>query len=161
MQQDRKSLVLLSGFVLTAAALGFAGTFMLLSASARGTKAPQLSKDQIEGRASFEANLKKLDSIHKHVLTHYQNKSSYPLSAQMQAVSVALGSEFTDQAGGKYGGSYLYWSETGRDYKLIAIGTGDCAIARELRPEMADPTRSWGPFDCNAYGYWTAGGKAK
>lgn len=44
---------------------------------------------------------------------------------------------------------YLYHSD-GTDYKLIAHGSGDCAMARKAHPEMVDPARN-----CWAYGYWT------
>ena len=44
---------------------------------------------------------------------------------------------------------YLYHSD-GTDYKLLAHGNGDCAMARKDHPEMVDPARN-----CWAYGYWT------
>ena len=44
---------------------------------------------------------------------------------------------------------YLYYSD-GTDYKLLAHGSGDCALARKDHPEMVDPARN-----CWAYGYWT------
>jgi hypothetical protein len=161
MRQDQKSLVILSIFVLTAAAIGFVGTAMLMNAKAGSNAASPPTKDLLEARASFEANLKRLDALHTQILTQFQNTSSYPISATMQSVSVALGKDTNPAAVGKYGGVYVYWSETGKDYKLIAQTTGDCHIARERRPEMIDIGRSWGPVDCIGYGYWSPGGKSK
>jgi hypothetical protein len=48
----------------------------------------------------------------------------------------------------------------GKSYKLVAIGTGDCAIVRVLRPAMIDPERSAGSLDCIAYGFWTPKGES-
>jgi hypothetical protein len=160
---DRKTTVLLGVFTLTAAALGFAGTYALLAQRAPAPPPPTKQQAQImaDARASFEANTKYLDTIHKFILTEYQEKSVYPVSATMQPVSVALSKQFKDAAPGKLSGNYTYWSETGKDYKLIVTFTGDCFIARERRPEMVDPSRSWGPADCIAYGYWTPGAKMK
>jgi soluble lytic murein transglycosylase-like protein len=160
---ERKSIALLSTFVLTAAALGFAGTYVLLTQRAAGPPPPtkQQSQALADALSSFEANTKYLDSIHKHILTEYQEKSVYPISATMQPVSVALGKQFKDAAPGKLSGNYSYWSDTGKDYKLIVSFTGDCFVARERRPEMVDPSRSWGVTDCIAYGYWTPGAKLK
>ena len=44
---------------------------------------------------------------------------------------------------------YFYHSD-GTDYKLVAHGSGDCAMARKNQPAMVDPARN-----CWAYGYWT------
>lgn len=52
----------------------------------------------------------------------------------------------------------LKYISDSKSYKLIAVGTGDCAIARTLKPDMVDPKRSAGPLDCLAYGIWTPQG---
>lgn len=155
-----KQTVVTASFVLIAATLGFVGTYMILSAGSRARPAAA-SKSQAEARASFDANLKRLDAIRAHVLAHFQSKGSYPISKVMAGTSGTLGAKFPDASAGKFGGSYLYWSETGTDYKVIAIGTGDCFMARELRGDLVDPVRSWGPMDCHAYGYWSDGAKMK
>ncbi len=46
----------------------------------------------------------------------------------------------------------------GKSYKIIAVGTGDCAVVRAIQTTMVDPKRSAGPLDCIAYGVWTPRG---
>lgn len=46
---------------------------------------------------------------------------------------------------------YLYHSD-GQDFKLLAHGGGDCALARKTDPALVDPARN-----CWAWGYWTPG----
>lgn len=50
-----------------------------------------------------------------------------------------------------------YYSD-GKSFKVIALGTGDCAVVRALRPNLVDPSRSAGAVDCIAYGFWTPNG---
>jgi prepilin-type N-terminal cleavage/methylation domain-containing protein len=51
--------------------------------------------------------------------------------------------------------SYIYRSDTGREYKLLASYPPDMAIAASKNPEMIDSVRTtW------AYGFWSPGGSA-
>jgi hypothetical protein len=54
---------------------------------------------------------------------------------------------------------YLYWSD-GRDFKLIAQGSGDCSTAVEAGGVRRDPKRS-DAAGCSAYGFWTPGAEDK
>jgi hypothetical protein len=150
-------------FVLAAAVVGFFGMSHLMQASGRtsGNTLGMTPAELTNARASFDANIRRLNAMRAHIVEQFNTKGSYPLSAQMQAVSVGLDPKFADAAAGKFGGSYLYWSETGKDYKLIAIGTGDCFIARADQKALVDPSRAWGPMDCNAYGYWTPNARTR
>jgi hypothetical protein len=158
---ERKTITLLAAFTLIAATLGFAGTYALLSQRTPAPNGPtkQQTKALADAQASFDANMKHLDSIHKYILSEYQEKSAYPVSATIQPASVAFAKKFEDNGPGRRGSAY-YWSETGKDYKLVMAYSGDCFIARERRPETIDPARSWGT-DCASYGYWTAGALTK
>lgn len=53
----------------------------------------------------------------------------------------------------------MQYVSDGRSYKVIVLGSGDCAVVRALRPAMVDPKRSSGELDCIAYGSWTPAGR--
>ncbi|KQZ15244.1 hypothetical protein ASD27_15160 [Mesorhizobium sp. Root1471] len=53
----------------------------------------------------------------------------------------------------------MQYVSDGRSYKVIVLGSGDCAVVRALRPSMVDPKRSAGDLDCIAYGTWTPAGR--
>lgn len=53
----------------------------------------------------------------------------------------------------------LSYASNGKDYKLISVGLGRCTVVRILRPDLLDPKRAQHPFDCLAFGVWTAGAR--
>lgn len=157
MQTDLRTIVALASFVLLAAILGFGGTYLIMD---RSSQAP-FARFEADAQNSFQANIKALVQMRAYLSGQLSSTGSYPISPSMQLVSAGLGKQFGDAGVGLFGGVYLYWSDNGKEYKLLANGTADCFVARRLAPDMVDPARSWGPVDCLAYGFWTPGAKAK
>jgi hypothetical protein len=98
------------------------------------------------------------------ILRDYAAKTKTYPSSQMKLVSAAAAlavlkdAEFERNVPTNIINEMQYVSD-GRSYKVIVLGSGDCAVVRALRPAMIDPKRSAGDLDCIAYGIWTPAGR--
>ena len=145
-------------FILLAAIIGFAGTYILLNGAVFASGATGLPSGAEEGANTFRKNYATLQSIKSQLEQRKQDTGSYPKAAAFVEPDTILQGKFPPATLGGASGRFLYISPEGTDYKLIAIGTGDCFFAKTARPELVDPARSYGLVDCYGYGFW---GKAE
>ncbi|MER8825911.1 hypothetical protein NKH73_03105 [Mesorhizobium sp. M0938] len=98
------------------------------------------------------------------ILRDYAAKTKTYPSSQMKlvpaagALAVLKDAEFERNVPTSIINEMQYVSD-GRSYKVIVLGSGDCAVVHALRPAMIDPKRSAGDLDCIAYGIWTPAGR--
>lgn len=98
------------------------------------------------------------------ILQNYAVKTKTYPSSQMKlvpaagALAILKDGEFEKNVPISIINEMQYVSD-GRSYKVIVLGSGDCAVVRALRPSMVDPKRSAGDLDCIAYGTWTPAGR--
>ena len=98
------------------------------------------------------------------ILKNYAARTSTYPSSQMKlvpaagALAILKDAEFEKNVPASIINEMQYVSD-GRSYKVIVLGSGDCAVVRALRPSMVDPKRSAGDLDCIAYGTWTPAGR--
>lgn len=98
------------------------------------------------------------------ILGSYAAKNRFYPDSKMEFVSAAKAlailndPEFAKNVPASIIDEIQYVSD-GKSYKLIIVGSGDCAVVRSLRPAMVDPKRSAGDLDCIAYGVWTPQGR--
>ena len=114
---------------------------------------PSVTIQRINALIAFNTILKVFSS----------QQGSYPDSegrivAAQDALKLLNDSEFEKNVAADIVKDMRYVSD-GRSFKVLMLGTGDCAVARILRPAMVDPKRAAGDLDCIAYGIWSPLGK--
>lgn len=122
----------------------------------------------VQRAAAHRQRLADLDAMRQALAAYKADNSRYPANAAFTSAVAATGKPDPDWIPGlapRYLPAlprdparsddptiqYLYHSD-GQDYKLLAHGGGDCALARKTDQALVDPAR-----DCWAYGYWTPG----
>ncbi len=116
-----------------------------------------------EARSGFSQNIKLIDAIATAINADRLKTGAYPVTGGtfiLWGKYVEKNPQFVAVSPGSLGQGSFIIQASERDFKILAVQTGDCIAALLDQPAAVDPVRTGSRLDCVYYGRWSEGAKS-